>query len=204
MFCQNCGNQNPDNATCCGYCGAKLATKATTPVTPATPVRDLNGVIGNLQSKANIFLALLVVIALLATIFWFTNTIAATASYNGEKESETATLKEATEDDFEGMSTLFTITTLASTIGTMAVAGLNFVQGKAASGKLNLIVVKIASIIAFLSMLIPIIILKAEYDGEFWGVKMSAGPSFSGIVFMLLSIAMFVVAVLAEKEVKNN
>lgn len=226
MFCKNCGTQLNDDAKFCPACGA--AVQEGTPTVQqqgpavyqqgpavyqqAPAAAPKSDIVSKLLSMKGLYV-ITIAMLFLSFIFFFTDTLHMTASYSGEKQSITFTASEMMIDgiyfedeeimegaEMEGWD-VFTILLYLAALIVAALPLIPVLNFKFKPSKLWLARLTNLWIIAW--MLIMMFALAEEYSGEAFGLKVTAGASFTGWLMLILSIAVFVLSFKVGSDIKK-
>lgn len=186
MFCPNCGNQNPDNAACCGQCGTKFATANAGTAQkvnkgPAKSATNTDIISRCLKDSSSKYLIAIAGIGLLTLILWFVETV----SFNDFKYAQT--LGNACDGtSIEMLCIILTIFAVFTALGTVAFAIIILLLG-ISDRPYAPIPFYVTGGFSFILMLTNFIFLFIKYSNYRGGVTIS--PAFTAWLYMLCCIA---------------
>lgn len=176
IFCENCGTPNSEESILCTSCSAAL-NKEPIPDSPAAPTRD-NPWAAAFRQNIKLIIAVVSVLALMIGIMnlFGTYEVNASASFLGQKATESAPLYEIREDAPDEIM-LYIISAFVLGIACLGAAGLGgyslylLLNDKAGSRKFFSLSILVGLAGSLLAILLAIIGCRITY----WGVTMSFG-----------------------------
>lgn len=185
MFCENCGKEIYVTAKVCPNCG----TPVVPPVSNQAVYHDQN------DKKLKIMCAVVAVLHVLQIILWFTPYITLSASVYGMSRSESFSMAN-TIVETETPQAFTPIFVILFAVGAVF-AALPIFTGIMKKRR-RMIISKIISVITVLFVLLTVSLINSATRG---GVSCSL--AFTGLIFVLIPIAIFVLTVLVSRSSKK-